>query len=100
MNENCRSTRRRTRYVCIEKTEEDKNEQGKGLEHDICVITWNVNKSSAQYDFLRDMAQCQATVSVFQETQNWQNDGTAEETGWTFLKEKKERQRLLSKRKT
>ena len=38
--------------------------------------------------FLRDMAQCQADV-VFQETQNWQENGTAEELGWTLLKEGK-----------
>ena len=54
------------------------------------MINWNVNKSSAQYDFLRDMAQCQANVVMFQETQNWQEDGTAEELGWTLLKEKRE----------
>ena len=40
----------------------------------MCVITWNVNKSSAQYDFLCDMAQCQANVVMFQETQNWQDE--------------------------
>ena len=72
------------------KTDEDRNERVKDLEHEICVITWNVNKSSAQYDFVRDMVQCQANVVMFQETQNWQDDGTAEEMGWTLLKEKKE----------
>ena len=56
----------------------------------ICVINWNVNKSSAQCDFWRDIAQCQANVVMFQETQSWQEDGTAEEFGWTSLKEKKE----------
>ena len=62
------------------------------------MITWNVNKSSAQYDFLRDMAQCQTNVVMFEEAQNWQEDGTAEELGWTLLKErKKERLQLQTK---
>ena len=68
-------------------TEDDEKKRGKDLEHQICVITWNVNKSSAQYDFLCDMAQCQANVVMFQETPNWHGGRTgmdlAERTeGW------------------
>ena len=62
--------------ITDDKTDEDKKER-KGLN------IWNVNKSSAQYDFLREMAQCLANVVMFQETQSWQEDGTAEELGWT-----------------
>ena len=42
------------------RTEHDEGKGGKDLEHDICVITWNVNKSSAQYDFSvrRGSGQC------------------------------------------
>ena len=36
------------------------------------------------------MSQCQANVPIFPETQNWQPDGTAEEFGWTVLKEEKD----------
>ena len=68
--------------IIPDKTDEDTKERQKDLEQETCVITWNVNKSSAQYDFLRDMAQCQANVVMFQETQNWREDGTAEELGW------------------
>ena len=50
--------------ITDEKADDDKKEREKDLEHEICVITWNVNKSSAQYDLL---------------THNWQADGTAEE---------------------
>ena len=39
---------------------------------------------------LNDVAQCQANVVMFQETQNWQDDGTAEELVWTVLKEEKD----------
>ena len=73
-----------------EKTDDEEGKRGKDWDHKICVITWNVNKSSAQYDFLSDMAQCQANVSMFQGTQNWLLNGTAEELGWTLLKEQKE----------
>ena len=65
--------------ISTEKTDEDKKETSKDVEQELCVITWNVNQSSAQYDFLRDMAQCQANVVMCEETQNWQDDGTAEE---------------------
>ena len=54
------------------------------------MITWNVNKSSEQYDFLSDVAKVQANVAMCQETQNWHPDGTAEDLGWTLLKEEKE----------
>ena len=60
--------------ITTDQTDEDTKERQKDLEQEICVITWNVNKSSAPYDFLRDMAQCQANVVMFQETQNWQMD--------------------------
>ena len=49
-----------------EKTDDDDGRRGKDVEHEICVITWNVNKSSEQYDFPGDVAQCQANVVVFQ----------------------------------
>ena len=42
--------------------------RGRASEHEICVITWNVNKSSAHYDFLSNMAQCQANVVMGGET--------------------------------
>ena len=35
-------------------------------------------------------SQNQANVVMFQETQKWQNDGTAEKLGWTVLKEEKD----------
>ena len=53
------------------------------------MATWNVKKSSVQYVFLRDMAQCQANVVMFEETQNWQENDTADDLGWTLLKEEK-----------
>ena len=41
------------------KTDEDQDERGRDLEHEICVITWNVEKKSCvHYGFLRDMVQC------------------------------------------
>ena len=88
MDEKGRNTRKRTRFI-TDNTDEDTKERQKDLEQDICVTTWNVNKSLAQYDFQRDMAQCQANVVMSQETQKWQEDGTAEELGWTLLKEGK-----------
>ena len=69
------------------------------LDHEICVITWNVNKSSAQHDFLCDMAQGQANVLMFQETENWQPDGTAEELRWTLLKEQKKGKAAIAVRR-
>ena len=42
-----------------EMTDEDQKERRRDTEHDICVISWNVNTSSAHYDFLCDVAQCQ-----------------------------------------
>ena len=69
----------RTCKRSTDETDNDKYESGKDLEHEICVISWNVNKSSAHYDFLCDMIQCQAIVVMFQHTQNWHDDGSAEE---------------------
>ena len=72
---------------------DDEGEDGKDGEdskHEICVITWNVNISSARYDFLSGVAQNQANVVVFQGTKNWHSDGAAEDLGWTLLKEQKE----------
>ena len=88
MEEKCRRTDEEQEST--KETDEDKNERGKDLEHEICVITWNVSKSSAQHDLLRDMAQCQAHVVMFQKTLIWQDDGTGEEMRWTLLKDKKE----------
>ena len=45
----------------------------------------NINMSSAHYDILRDVAQCQANVVMFQETQNWRGDGAAEEIGGNWV---------------
>ena len=45
------------------KTDKDKEYPDKDTEHEICVSSWNINKSSARYNFLRD-------VAMFQETQN------------------------------
>ena len=47
------------------KTGEDKDYGDKDFEHERCVISWNINKSSAHYNFLRDMAQCQVNVAMF-----------------------------------
>ena len=35
-----------------EKLENDEEKREKEMEHEICVVTWNVNNSSAHYDFL------------------------------------------------
>ena len=70
-----------------EKTDQDQKQRGRDTDHDVCVISWNVNKSSAQDDFLCDVARCQAGVVMFQETQKWQPDSTTEELEWTVLKE-------------
>ena len=75
--------------IVTHKTDEDTKVSQKGLEEEICVVTWNVNKSSAQYAFLLDMAHCQTNVVMFQETHNWHEDGTAEELGWNLMKEGK-----------
>ena len=79
-----------------EKTDDDEGKRGKDPDHEICVITWNVNISSAQYDFLSDVAQCQANVAMFQGTPNWQPDGTAEELGCTLLKEQKQGKAVIA----
>ena len=38
--------------IVTDKTDEDTKGRQQGLEEEICVVTWNVNTSSAQYDFL------------------------------------------------
>ena len=48
------------------KTDKDKEYGDKDIEHEICVSSWNINKSSARCDFLRDVAQCQVDVAMFQ----------------------------------
>ena len=71
--------------------DKDKQYPDKDKEHEISVSSWNINKSSARYDFLRDMAQCQVDVAMFQETQNWHHeDGAAAEVGWNFFRLGKE----------
>ena len=70
--------------IITDKTDEDTKE--KHLEQERCGIRWNFSTSSAQYDFLRYMAQRQFNVVMYQETQDWQADGTAEELGRTSLK--------------
>ena len=75
-----------------EKMENDEEKREKEMEHEIRVVTWNVNKSSAHYDFLSDMAQCQANVVM---TQNWQADGTDEDLGWTLLRNTRKVKPLL-----
>ena len=55
--------------IITDRTDEDTKGRQRALERETCVITWNVNISSAQYDLLRDMAQCQANVVMFQVTQ-------------------------------
>ena len=85
--------------MITDKTDEDTKVRRKDLEQEMCVTTWNVNKSSAQDDFLRDMAQCQANVVMSQETQNWQEDGPTEELGWTLLKEKEGKAAIAVKKK-
>ena len=44
---------------------------------DLCVLSWDVTQSSAQYDILRDLALMQAQVAMLQEKQNWKKDRTA-----------------------
>ena len=77
-----------------EKLENDEEKREKEMEHEICVVTWNVNNSSAHYDFFCDMIQCQADVVMCQETQHWHDDGSAKEMG-----SRKEGQQLLSERR-
>ena len=78
------------------KMDKDKEYADKDNEHEICVSSRNTNKSSARYDFLRDVAQCQVDVAMFQETQQWHHeDRAAAEVGWsTFHLAKKERRQL------
>ena len=62
-----------------------KTEAKADVEQHVCVISWNVNKSSAQCDILRDMAHIQADVAILQETQNWKKGGVANEGGWRLF---------------
>ena len=55
------------------KTQETKADSNQEL----CVVSRNVNKSSVQYDFLRDVDQIQANVAMLHETQNWKKYGAA-----------------------
>ena len=52
------------------KADKDKQNADKDMEHEICVSSWNIDWSSARYDFLREVAQCQVDVAMFQETVN------------------------------
>ena len=55
-----------------EKTDDDDGRRGKDVEHEICVITWNVNKSSEQYDFPSDVAQCWSEIgNQMSRRKNW-----------------------------
>ena len=49
----------------VRRRDEDTKERRKDTEQEICVISWNVNKSTAQYDSL-----CHANVVMFQEIQS------------------------------
>ena len=71
------------------KKKEDKDERYED-EHEMCVSSWNINKSSARYDFLRDVAQCQLDVPMFHEIQNGYEDGAAAEIGWSLFQVEKE----------
>ena len=55
--------------------------------------------SFARYDFLRDVAQCQVDVAMFEETQNWHEDGVAAEVGWSFFQLEKEGKTVVAARK-
>ena len=72
------------------KTDKDKEYADKDMEHEIRVSSWNINKSSERWDFLRDVAQCQVDVAMFQQTDNWHEDGVAAEVGWSFFQVEKE----------
>ena len=52
------------------KTDKDKEYADKFNERETSVSSWNINKSSALYDFLRGVAQCQVDVAMLQETQS------------------------------
>ena len=69
--------------------QEDEADKDVALALEICVLSWNINKSSAPYDFLCDVAQYQVNVAMFQAAQNWRDDGCAEEAGW-FLQQAKQ----------
>ena len=64
------------------------------------VSSWNTNKSSARYDFMRDMVQCQVDVAMFQETLNWHHeDGAAADVGWNLFHLEKMERRGIAVRK-
>ena len=71
----------------------------KDINHEIRVSSWNINKSSARYDFLRDVAQLQVDVAMFQETQNWYEDGAVAVVGWSLFHLEKERKQLPQERR-
>ena len=56
-----RQERQKEDKIIIDKTDENTKERQTDLEQEMCVITGNVNKSSAQYDFWRDMAHVKPT---------------------------------------
>ena len=82
------------------KMDKDKEYADKDNEHEICVSSRNINKSSARYDFLRDVAQCQVNVAMFQETQQWHHeDRAAAEVGWSPFHLAKEGKTAIAVRK-
>ena len=82
------------------KMDKDKEYADKDNEHEICVSSRNTNKSSARYDFLRDVAQCQVDVAMFQETQQWHHeDRAAAEVGWSTFHLAKEGKTAIAVRK-
>ena len=59
-------------------TYKDERHEDKDDTEEVCVLTRNINKSSALYDILHDVPQCQAIAAMFQETQNWSHDGCSD----------------------
>ena len=45
------------------------------------------------------MAQCQVDAAMFQETQNWHEDGAAAEVGWRLFQVEKEGKAAIAVRK-
>ena len=70
--------------LITDKTDEDKKQGARNM----CDYMERKQNSSAQC--VGDMAQCHANVLMYQQSQNWLEDGTADELGWTLLKERKE----------
>ena len=71
--------RTRTRRVRQEKTMTDVGQY-------FFVTQRNVNKSSAQYDVLRDMARIQSNVGTYEKSQIWKNMVFADEVGWRLFR--------------